>query len=237
MAAGVPTSVPATAARAAAAATGQVLGVALGALGRVRRGRSLHPRGTVHEAVLTVWGAERPWGVPLLDRAGEHRCVVRVSRAAGLPPPLPDARGLALRLEEPTGTVDLLVSTTGVGPLTRFVLIPRRTERRPMTSLLPVRTPTGALQLRLTPVAPDGAARTWLLSAARGRGPWEPVGRLVATAQPVRPDPDPPLRFDPVRHLPAGVSQYPWVRLVRDPAYVRSRQWSPSSRWRRRPGA
>lgn len=225
------------AAHATAGAAGQVVGVVIGAAGRLRRGKPLHPRGSVHEAALTVWGAERPWQVPLLDEPGEHRCVVRVSRAAGLPPPLPDAHGLAVRLEEPTGTVDLLVSTTGVGPLTRFVLLPRRTERRPMTTLLPVRTPTGPLLLRLTPVAPTATTRTWLLGAARGRGPWEPLGRLVASAEPVQPDPDPPLRFDPVRHLPAGVTQYPWVRLVRDPAYVRSRQWSPSSRWRARRGA
>ncbi len=230
-------SVPATVARAAAAAGGQLAGVALGAVGRVRRGKPLHPRGTVHEAVLTVWGVERPWQVPLLDEAGEHRGVVRVSRAAGLPPPLPDVRGLALRLNEPTGPVDLLLSTTGVGPLTRYVLLPRLTDRRPMTTLLPVRTPTGPLLLRLTPVASGPATRTWLLAAARGSGPWEPTGRLVATTRPVHPDPDPPLRFDPVRHLPTGVSQYPWVRLARDPSYVRSRQWSPPSRWRRRPGA
>ncbi len=237
MALRVPRSVPSTVVRGAAAAGGQLVGVVLGAVGRVRRGKALHPRGSVHEAVLTVWGAERPWQVPLLDLAGEHRCLVRVSRSVGLPAPLPDVQGLAVRLEGTTGTVDLLLSTTGVGRLTRFVLLPRRTERRPMTTLLPVRTPAGPLLLRLTPVQSGAAARTWLLSAARGGGPWEPVGRLVATAQPVRPDPDPPLRFDPVRHLPAGVSQYPWVRLVRDPAYVRSRRWSPASRWRSRPGA
>src|SRR5690606_39163975 len=137
----------------------------------------------------------------------------------------------------PPSLHDALPISTGVGPLTRFVLLPRLTERRPMTTLLPVRTPTGPLLLRLTPVASGAAARTWLLAAARGSGPWEPVGRLVATTRPVRPDPDPPLRFDPVRHLPAGVSQYPWVRLARDPSYVRSRHWSPPSRWRPRQGA
>lgn len=221
--------------RAAAAASGQVLGVLLGAVGRARRGKPLHPRGTVHDATLTVWGSQRSWHVPLLDEPGEHRCVVRVSRAAGLPPPLPDVQGLAVRLEDPT--VDLLLSTTGVGRATRFVLLPRRTERHPMTTLLPVRTAAGPLQLRLTPAAEDAGARTWLLSAARGTGPWEPVGRLVAEVRPRDPDPDPPIRFDPVRHLPAGVSQYTWVRLVRDPAYVRSRQWSPASRWRSRRSA
>ncbi|WP_413449952.1 hypothetical protein AA0Y32_04660 [Georgenia phoenicis] len=226
---------PASALRAVAAAGGQVLGVALGAVGRVRRGKPLHPRGTVHDATLTVWGAERAWRVPLLDEPGEYRCVVRASRGAGLPPPLPDVQGLAIRLEDPT--VDLLLSTTGVGRVTRFVLLPRRTERRAMTTLLPVRTAAGPLQLRLTPAAAAAGARTWLLSAARGTGPWEPVGRLVAAAQPRHPDPDPPIRFDPVRHLPAGVTQYPWVRLVRDPAYVRSRQWSPASHWRSRRSA
>lgn len=225
---------PATLGHAAAAATGELLGAVLGAAGRVRRGKPLHPRGSVHEAVLTVWGAERPWRVPLLDVPGEHRGLVRVSRAAGVPAPLPDVHGLALRLEEAEGTVDLLLSTTGVGALTRFVLLPRRTERRSMTTLVPVRTPAGPLLLRLTPAASGPTSRTWLLGVARARGPWEPVGRLVATAAPVRPGPDPPLRFDPVRHLPAGAHQYRWVALVRDPAYVRSRQWSPSSRWRRR---
>lgn len=61
---------------------------------------------------------------------------------------------------------------------------------------------------------------------------WDTVGRLVADEYPLAPQSDPPLRFDPVRNLPDGVTQYPWARALRDPAYVFARRWSPASSWR-----
>lgn len=73
----------------------------------------------------------------------------------------------------------------------------------------------------------------WQVTAATPRDRrWMPVGRLVAGSGPVGPDPDPPIRFDPVRNVPAGTATYRWVRLVRDPAYVMAGRWSPARVWR-----
>lgn len=203
---------------AVAGAVGEVLGRAFGAAARARRDKPLHPRGSVTEARLLRYGADRPWGVPLLDTAGESRCLVRVSRAMGLPPPLPDIQGVALRVEEDGEPVDLLFATTGTGRLNRYVLLLRRSPRAPMTTLIPLRTPRGPLQLRLSP----GPAGQWLLGAAAPASQqWETVGRVDA---PPDPGDDRPIRFDPIRHLPAGAIHYPWVRAVRDPAYVHARR-------------
>lgn len=120
-------------------------------------------------------------------------------------------------------------ATTGTGRVTRYVLRPRRSARHPMTTLMPLRTPQGALQLGLAPVRPG----EWQVTAATPRDRrWMPVGRLVAGSGPVGPDPDPPIRFDPVRNVPPGTATYRWVRLVRDPAYVMARRWSPARVWR-----
>ncbi len=223
-----------TSAAALAAAGGWTVGAVFGAVGRLRRGKPLHPRGRVYGAQLTSWGASRPWGVPLLDAAGEWRCVVRISRAMGLPEGVRDIHGVAVRLPGPDRPADLLFATTGTGRLTRYLLLLRRSGREAMTTLLPVRTAAGAIQLQLVPAPADAGQQAWVVSAAGPRDSrWEPVGRLVADALPVGPDPDPPLRFDPVHNLPEGMSQYRWVRLVRDPSYVLARRWSPSSTWRR----
>lgn len=222
-------TLPAMAGRVVAAAGGWALGVAFGAAGRLRRGKPLHPRGVVHPATFVGGAGARPRAVPLLDERHETPCVVRVSRAAGLPAPLPDIHGLALRLDLPQGQVDLLFATTGTGRVTRYVLRSRRSARHPMTTLMPLRTPQGALQLGLAPVRPG----EWQVTAATPRDRrWMPVGRLVAGSGPVGPDPDPPIRFDPVRNVPPGTATYRWVRLVRDPAYVMARRWSPARVWR-----
>lgn len=222
-------TLPAMAGRVVAAAGGWALGVAFGAAGRLRRGKPLHPRGVVHPATFVGGAGARPRAVPLLDERHETPCVVRVSRAAGLPAPLPDIHGLALRLDLPQGQVDLLFATTGTGRVTRYVLRPRRSARHPMTTLMPLRTPQGALHLGLAPVRPG----EWQVTAATPRDRrWMPVGRLVAGSGPVGPDPDPPIRFDPVRNVPPGTATYRWVRLVRDPAYVMARRWSPARVWR-----
>ncbi len=213
---------------------GWAIGATLGAAGRLRRGKPLHPRGALHAATLTVWGTRRPWAVPLINEPGERGCIVRVSRAIGLPEALPDIHGVAVRLGRLPEAADLLFATTGSGRVSRYVLLLRRSGRAGMTTLMPVRTATGALQLRLEPERPStGDVQSWVVSAATpGSGRWEPFGRLVAETQPLAPDPDPPVRFDPIRNLPRGVSHYRWLRLLRDPAYVLARRWSPPSRWR-----
>ena len=70
---------------------------ALGAATAVRGARVFHPHGRTHDAVVTVTGGLGT-GSSLLDAPGRHQGVVRLSRGAGLPAPLPDVEGLALRL-------------------------------------------------------------------------------------------------------------------------------------------
>lgn len=141
-----------------ASAVGGAVGGVLGGAGALRRGKPLHPKGLLFEATLTTWGGDDPrWDVPLLDEPAETRCLVRISRSVGFPEPVPDIHGVAVRLEEPD--VDLLFSTTGTGRLTRYVLLLRRSDRASMTTLMPLRTSAGALQLRPTPEPADGRRR------------------------------------------------------------------------------
>lgn len=89
-------------------------------------------------------------GVVLLDDPGPHPCLVRWSRATGLRDG-PDIEGLAVRLQGPTAG-DVLVASTGTGVLTRHVLVVRgRRDHGPLTTLLPLSTPTGPLLLRFDP--------------------------------------------------------------------------------------
>ncbi|GAA1871083.1 hypothetical protein GCM10009736_43500 [Actinomadura bangladeshensis] len=95
------------------------------------RDRPLHPRGLVFDAMLVLDGASRYWGVPFLDERAELRAEVRLSRAIGLPPYLPDLLGLALRWTQPSAgdtepdtTSELLLATTGHTPIGRRLLRP-----------------------------------------------------------------------------------------------------------------
>jgi hypothetical protein len=159
-----------------------------------------------------------PTGVDWLDESGEDPAVVRLSRAVGLPDGWPDVHGLAVRIEAPAGSADLLFATTGWSPGLRFVLTPSRHPRaRPMTTLLPYRTSTGPLLLGARGVAPDRYELSW----ARPTGPWHAFGAVLLTAQ--RPD-DTALSFDPVRRELPGLDQYPAIVRLREPAYLRARR-------------
>ncbi|MDF9714532.1 hypothetical protein INN71_00860 [Nocardioides sp. ChNu-153] len=193
-------------------------------------GKPLHPAGTVVEGVLTRHGAEdgAETGVDLLDRPGQTAVTARLSRGVGLPKPVPDVWGLALRLTQEGETGDLLFASTGWnGPL-RHLLVPRwEGGQRPLTTLLPYRTPTGPVVLGAWPVPPaeeDGGS-AWTLSWARGLGPWHEFGRLDLERA-VDDDlsgSDEQLSFDPVQNKIPGLEQYPVVARLRRPAYRTAR--------------
>ena len=199
---------------------GAVLGATFGAVAKVRRTKPLHPAGRVGRGTLTITEPAPEVGVPLLQEQGTHDCLARWSRAAGLPDPLPDVEGLAIRLEEPRA--DLLFASTGIGAVGRFLLMPRGPRSHgSQTTLLPVASEAGALLFRMTPVDHDNhPPRRFSLSVALGGGAWRVVGRLDVAAW----GPDEPTRFDPVTHQLPGTDQYPLVRFLREPSYQFARR-------------
>jgi len=209
-----------------AGGAGRVLGAPLGALARARRGKPMHPRGVVREGVLDRTGASTVWGVPWLDGPGRDRVVVRLSRGAGLPPPLPDLLGLAVRLDGADGRrSELLLSTTGRGRWGRFVPVLRRDPATTYGSIMGYRTDAGTVRLAAVgerSTDADGEGLVFVLAAARGTGPWVPFARLTLGSLLEPPDPD--LRFDAVRHPPPGmVADGPLARF-RAPAYAMARE-------------
>lgn len=211
---------------------GRLVAVPLAALARWRDGKPMHPRGAVFSAVLERHGASRPWGVPFLDDTGREDVVVRMSRGAGLPAPLPDLLGMAVRLGAQDGTpVDLLLSSTGRGRLTRVVPVLRRDTASAYCSIMAYRSVAGPVRIAALPTtagvpsdpeplaeAVRGRPLVFVLAAARGVEDWRPFARLTL-GEPVRPL-DPELRFDAVRHPPPGlVPDGPMARF-RAPAYA-----------------
>jgi hypothetical protein len=176
--------------------------------------KPLHPAGRLVTGRLRRHGLTGRTGVTLLDEPGVEEVLVRESRAIGLPGRLPDIHGLAIRVTNPDGSPgDLLLASTGWGRLTRYVLTPSiTTYGRPMTTLLPYRTPTGPLLLGARSVRP-GLVR---LSCARGSGPWRPFADLTVSDEDAG---DPTVSFDPVLNRVPGLEQYPAVVRLREPAY------------------
>ncbi len=207
------------------AGVGAVVGVVFGAVARMRRGKPLHPHGTVYEAVLRRAGSPQPWAVEWLDEAGENHGLVRISRSMGLPKLLPDVFGLAFTFSGPSGDRhDLLLATTGLRPSLRFFLLPRR---EPFSgtygSLLPYSAAGGLVLLAAVPLAPDGSVASFRLLAATPTGRWWPFGRLDLTGR-AGATADQPVRFDPILHVLPGFAWPPAIEQLREPAYAAARR-------------
>jgi hypothetical protein len=213
-------------AAAVAAVPGAILAAVFGAAGRLRpTAKPLHPHGTLRGGVLRRTGLSEPTGVPWLDEPGADRVTIRMSRATGFPDPLPDVHGLALRVPVGDRHGDLLLASTGMGPITRFTLLAaRRASRHPYTTLLPYRTPTGPLLLAAAPADED--LNRLSLAVASPRGPWRIFGHLEiddGSADASTGDETP--SFDPVTNQLPGLDYYPWVTQLREGAY-RAARWS-----------
>jgi hypothetical protein len=203
---------------------GRALGDLFGAVGRVRRPRKpLHPHGTVLPASLTRSGLDEPCGIAWLDEPGRDDVLVRFSRGAGLPDPLPDVLGLAMRIPMPDGRhADLLFASTGMGRLTRFLLRPgRNAAASSYSTLLPYRAPEGPLFLSCKPaVAERGVC--FELGLAVGVGPWRVFGQLdVPDAEPAQ---DADITFDPMTNTLPDLQPADWVVRIRERAYRKARQ-------------
>jgi hypothetical protein len=213
---------------------GRAAAVPLGALAHRRHGKPMHLRGVVVDAVLERCGPVAD-GVPWPGTGEAQSVVVRLSRGAGLPAVLPDLLGLAIRF--PDGPVDVLLSSTGRGPLGRRLTVPRRDAAATYSSIMGYRSPAGTLLLAALPGAGTGPLPSdpgpladavvqrrpaFTLAVARGTGPWRPFARLRLLGPVDAFDPD--VRFDAVRNPPPGlVPDGPMARF-RAPAYTAARR-------------
>ena len=195
------------------------------ALAVLRRRRSLHPTGVGYRGELLVGNDDRP-GVPLFRPGAAHSALLRFSRGAGLPEPLPDALGVAVKLPDahgPGADQDLLLtsSTTGRpydldGGRVVLLLVPTPTRNG--------RSPGG--------VAHRGALAELRAAAADGlgfelriAGTFGPTQRLatLTVGQPLTVEQTEALRFNPWTTGP-GIHPSGWLNLLRDAAYRASQR-------------
>lgn len=207
---------------AAAGAAGTCLRATFGALSLVRRAaKPLHPHGEIHAASIHRYGVTPPAGVPWLDEPGTDDAIVRFSRAAGLPAPLPDVLGIALRVR--SGPADVLLATTGRRGIARFWLQPRREPliaETAYTTLLPYRGPRGPLLLAAFPNR-DGDHLSLRLAFSGANGPWREFGTVLVDSEPGT---DELVSFDPIRNPLPGLPPYEWVTRLREGAYAAARE-------------
>jgi len=206
--------------RAVSSAGGQILRAATKFVSARPAPKPLHPRGTVVRGTLHRSGAGPSTGAAWLDEPGEDRVLVRQSRAVGLPHPAPDVFGLAVRVPlDGGGNGDLLLATTGLGRLTRFTLTAALSPYgRPMTTLLPYRTPVGPVVVSAVFRGERTVSLAWAVRAGR----WHSFAELSLDEVPVD-GPDAAVSFDPVRNVLPGLEIYPWVRRLREPSYSAAR--------------
>ena len=196
---------------------GAVLGGVFRAAGTLRpTAKPLHPRGRLRRGTLVRDGGQPGVGAPLLDEPGTDDVLVRVSRATGLPAWLPDVHGLAVRVPTADGHGDLLLASTGWGPVSRYVLTGSRDPGgRPLTTLLPYRTAGGLVLLGARFLDED----TVELAYAVGAGAFRTFGRIELGEE----LDDPVIAFDPVRQQLPGLEVPGWVVRLREPAYAGAR--------------
>lgn len=199
----------------AAAGAGVALGGVAAALGVMRGAKPLHPRGAVVRAHLHLHSRPPELGLAL-GVPGRREAQVRFSRAIGLPELLPDIQGLAMRVHDPDGPIDVLLASTGRGPLSRFVLtMRRRPEDGAFTSLMPYRGPRGPVLLG---AEPSQDPRIYVLEWATPQGPWRTFATLECEQLPADAD-DAPIRFRPLANAPRGLGTYEWTEQLRRYGY------------------
>ncbi|MFT2712851.1 hypothetical protein [Clavibacter sp. Sh2126] len=222
---------------------GNVLAGLVSAVRLVRRPRPLHPHGVALSGTLTPVAGRAASGLAWLDGLDAPLAVdARFSRGGGLPPALPDVLGLALRIPDGGGTtVDLLLATTGLSPLGRFLLAPRRAlSGARLTTLMPYRGSAGPVLVGVLvdadPPLPAGAADLGRALATRPagmrlvhatpRGRWHVAARIELGHDASGPL-DTATRADPVLAAPPGDTTYPWTRRLRAPGYRAARRGRP----------
>jgi hypothetical protein len=195
-----------------------------GALARARRDRALHPVGDLWHATVVLDGG--PAGVPALAEPRTVKALLRVSRAIGLPGPLPDVLGVAVRLCDlhgPGRDQDLLFASCPPPPA-HIILAPAREGHVWFTGLLPYRVGhvRGVLVARRT-----ADLRYDLLLTRPGRRGGRPLGHVAGGPERASGD----VRFDPIRNAAPDLRQDAGpLDAVRARSYAASREGSTAGR-------
>jgi hypothetical protein len=117
---------------------------------------------------------------------------------------------------------DLLLATTGLGPITRYTLIAASDPyRASYSTLLPYRTPSGPAVIAAVPTPTSDDGHSFELSAAIGRQPWIPFAQLGLAAPQLAMPGD--VSFDPMTNTIPGLEPYEWVARLREGAYRAAR--------------
>lgn len=133
--------------------------------------------GSAWSATLHVPAGGRT-GSPVFDEPGDLPAIVRISRGAGMPEPLPDAIGVAVRLCDVHGPglhQDFLLISSVDAPVLHHLILPGIVPGQSYSSVLPYRI---GGRLRLVGALPRGRGAFDLALAPFG-GRFAPVGRLV----------------------------------------------------------
>ena len=209
----------------------EILGRASGALfaagSRIRKTKVLHPHGLVHDATVVIDGA--PGAPPgLLGEAGEHTGVVRLSRGGGLPRPLPDFIGLAIRLPDLYGEgrhQDLLLVSSGEGAGVQHLFRPALSiTDGPYSTILPYEI--GGTQYVLAARPRSATVFDLGVTTLKGRR-MQRIGELRLGDR--RPDDENDLRFNPF-NTGGGLQPATMFNRMRKWAYPMSQAgWMPSS--------
>jgi hypothetical protein len=202
---------------------GAVTGTVLAGVSAARRTKSVHPRGTVREATLTITGSPAaPAGSTLLSEPGTHRALVRFSRSIGLPHPLPDLLGMAIRVLDVYGPgrhQDFLLITSIDAPVLHHLFVPAaHVRQRAYTSSLPYSAGGRRLLMGAVPAGED-----FELAVAPLSGRFAPVGRLRLGA--TLPPGANALRFNVRDNTGGGLEPSGAINRMRDLAYPMS-QWA-----------
>jgi hypothetical protein len=231
--------------RAAAPPAGVAVGALLAIVAKLRGGKPVHPHGAVHAARLIVPDDHGSHEIELLRRPGSHPAIVRFSRSVGLPRPLPDLLGMAIRIPDAYGPdrhQDFLLVTSADLPIIHHVFLPARdVQQRPYTSAIPFRTGSrrflvGALPRSDSP-RPEGSTELARLAAAAATGALSfdlalaaPMGRFHPVAElrigeRLGPPAD-AIRFHPA-NCGGGLEPFGMLNRMRDFAYPMSqRAWT-----------
>lgn len=200
-------------------AGGTAAALAFWSIAKLRGARAFHPNGSTFNGEVEVSVADDAPHAELFTQAGTYPARIRVSRGIGLPRPLPDVLGFALKIPDrygPGADQDLLLASSGPSKVARRLLRPRAEPTGAWySSILPFRAGSTDLLIGAEHVA--SAPDTFLLRFAEPAGDWH----RFATVRVGEPTGE-PTSFDPWHTgpdlVPSGI-----LNQLRASAYQGSR--------------